>query len=923
MVLIIIFCLLSNNAVASLSKSSSNILDELRPHLIHHIQNQADNRYDVTSLKSPGEGYRGENSQQQLVLEFVPDGVTVRQAAGRPWDLGFRLAGIGYGENIRSLSPADIKAEGNRVEYRYGESNLSPALTEWYLNGPLGLEQGFTLHRPPAGNPSEAGLVLAMNISGTLKAQVASEGTEIHLKAPEGKTFLRFGNLYVFDATGKRLAARFVSTKNGFGIEVDDRFAVYPLSIDPLLFSEDKVTGSDSGADDLFGESVSISGDTAVVGASFENSQGAAYVFVRSGAGWGEQQKLVSTDIAAGDNFGTSVAISGDTIVVGASGDDNVGESSGAAYVFVRSVTTWSQQQKLTASDAQALDFFGSAVAISGETVVVGAWGEDTGGDGAGAAYAFVRSAGVWSEQQKLTASDPAVLDKFGIAVGISGESIVVGAEADDDNGSSSGSAYVFVRSGTTWSQQQKLLPSDGAAFDVFGRSVAISGETVVVGAPSDDDAGSGSGSAYAFVRSAGVWSEQQKLTASDAAILQTFGRSVSLDDQILVVGATGDNTNGTNSGAAYVFERSAGVWSEEAKLTPSDGADFDEFGFSVGISGLSLVVGSWMDDDLGSNSGSVYLYETAQGLDVVANLPGIGVVVFLNNNASMEVLDPSTATAIAVGDIDDSGQDDVIISFPAGTGPDSNGGTWISRNQALALEKLDDKTAELIVAGNFDGFGGDDLFLDFGVDGLSFYLNDTAVAPLTPESPITMKVGDVDNSGQDDVVLSFTAFGTVLFSNFATATVLDASPADVLEVGDIDGNGQDDIAASFAPGSGPGGTGGLFIARNQGPFASLTTLQPLQVTVGDFDGTGQDDFVFDFGGAPGLVIYLNDASGMVLGTVPLVAMTSGDVDNTGQDDLIVSVTGAGTAVFKNLTTVEIWDPTPALHLAVGNIDGN
>jgi hypothetical protein len=151
------------------------------------------------------------------------------------------------------------------------------------------------------------------------------------------------------------------------------------------------------------------------------------------------------------------------------------------------------------------------------------------------------------------------------------------------------------------------------------------------------------------------------------------------------------------------------------------------------------------------------------------------------------------------------------------------------------------------------------------------------------------MKVGDVDNSGQDDVVLSFTALGTVLFKNFTTVTVLDASPADVLEVGDIDGNGEDDIAASFATGTGPGGTGGLFIARNQGPFASLTTLQPLKTTVGDFDGTGQDDFVFDFGGAPGLVIYLNDASAMVLGPVSPVAMTSGDVDSSGKDDLVIS----------------------------------
>src|SRR6185503_19688910 len=195
------------------------------------------------------------------------------------------------------------------------------------------------------------------------------------------------------------------------------------------------------------------------------------------------------SDAAAGDLFGDSVAVSGDTAVVGAIGDDDGGTSSGSAYVFVRSAGVWSQQQKLTASDALAGDEFGYSVAVSGDTAVVGARSDSDAGTFSGSAYVFVRSAGVWSQQQKLTASDAAAGDFFGFSVAVSGDTAVVGAIFDDDAGSGSGSAYVFVRSAGVWSQQQKLTASDAAASDSFGASVAVSGDTAVVGASFDSDA--------------------------------------------------------------------------------------------------------------------------------------------------------------------------------------------------------------------------------------------------------------------------------------------------------------------------------------------------------------------------------------------------------------------------------------------------
>ena len=212
-----------------------------------------------------------------------------------------------------------------------------------------------------------------------------------------------------------------------------------------------------------------------------------------------QEAKIVASRGVAWAWFGWSVAMSGDTVVVGASGDDGGHPHKGSAYIFVRDGSTWSQQAKLTASDGESLADFGSSVAISGDTVVVGACYDDAPHPESGSAYVFVRRSSTWTERQKLTASDAAAGDKFGRSVAISGDTIVVGAEYADGAHLDSGSAYVFVRSGSAWSEQAKLTASDGAEDDRFGDSVAVSPGGVVVGAWGDDDAGSYSGSAYVF----------------------------------------------------------------------------------------------------------------------------------------------------------------------------------------------------------------------------------------------------------------------------------------------------------------------------------------------------------------------------------------------------------------------------------------
>jgi hypothetical protein len=249
----------------------------------------------------------------------------------------------------------------------------------------------------------------------------------------------------------------------------------------------------------------------------------------QAGWGWLEKQKLLASDADAGVQFGISVSISGDYAIVGVPNDNDKGTDSGSAYIFWWDGTSWVQQAKLLASDGDAIDFFGYSVSISGDYSIVGAGGDDDKGNWSGSAYIFLRDGTSWNQQQKLLASDGAAGDNFGISVSISGDHAIVGAYEDDDKGIDSGSAYIFKREGAAWVQQAKLLASDGAAGDDFGISVSISGDYAIVGAIGDDDKGSKSGSAYIFKREGAAWLQQQKLLASDGAADDWFGISVSI----------------------------------------------------------------------------------------------------------------------------------------------------------------------------------------------------------------------------------------------------------------------------------------------------------------------------------------------------------------------------------------------------------
>jgi hypothetical protein len=426
----------------------------------------------------------------------------------------------------------------------------------------------------------------------------------------------------------------------------------------PPFSQQQKLTATDGDSGDVFGFSVAVSSDgtTALIGAPGDEgpngpNAGSVYVFTESGGTWNQQQKLTTSDGDSRGLFGGSVAVSSDgtTALIGALQDeDPSGALAGSAYVFTESEGTWSQQQKLTATDGDREDLYGESVAVSsngitarrrrqaarptptnsvavssdGTTALIGALrDENPNGRLAGAAYVFTESGGTWSQQQKLAATDGDSEDLFGFSVAVSsdGTTALIGAPGDEDpNGPDAGSVYVFTESGGTWSQQQKLTATDGDREDLFGESVAVSsdGTTALIGASGDEDPnGDNTGSAYVFTESEGTWSQQQKLAATDGDIGGLFGGSVavSTDGTTALIGAQRDvDPNGPGAGSVYVFTESEGTWSQQQKLAATDGDRRDRFGRSVAGSsdGTTALIGAFADEDPnGRAAGSAYVF--------------------------------------------------------------------------------------------------------------------------------------------------------------------------------------------------------------------------------------------------------------------------------------------------------------------------
>lgn len=356
--------------------------------------------------------------------------------------------------------------------------------------------------------------------------------------------------------------------------------------------SAQKVIGSDSAQGDFFGWAVGIDGGTAVVGAygatiDGQEEQGAAYVFTESGGLWTQQAKLVADDGRTFDIFGSAVAISGSVIAIGAYQSDR---SHGAVYVFTGAGAHWTQKAKLTADNGANNDCLGWSVATSQGTVIAGSPFAVVDGLQVGAAYVFTPQGDTWLQTQELSASDRAKGDMFGNAISIDGTTAVIANDSASIGGNAGqGAAYVFDGSGGTWSQQAKLVADDGVAFDNFGRSVAVAGPTILVGAPYaaiGDNAFEGAVYAY---KGPPQWQQFQKLTASDGVADGYFGWSLGMSGSKAMVGAT--SYNDTDQGEAYVFSLSDGAWTQTESLTSGDDT-LDFFGVTVAISGDNVFVG-------------------------------------------------------------------------------------------------------------------------------------------------------------------------------------------------------------------------------------------------------------------------------------------------------------------------------------------
>lgn len=417
---------------------------------------------------------------------------------------------------------------------------------------------------------------------------------------------------------------------------------------------------------DRFGRSVAIDGDTAVIGVPNDSvggliTNGSIYVFKLVGASWQLQAKLIAADASNGDHFGEAVAISGGTIVAGAP-TDRVGSNfeQGSAYIFVRSGDTWTQQAKLTANDGAGHDTFGAAVAISGDTVLVGAPWDDVSFENQGSVHVFVRTGNDWATQAKLTTQDGNFTQKFGYALAWDGSTAIVGAPGDSSNGSSSGSAYVMVRVANTWSQQAKLSSGSPPYSLMLGTSVAISGDRAIVGAPGDLGNFAGYGSAYVFSRSGVTWTREARLQPSDQGPQKQFGSAVAIDGTTVVAGAWYDNVNGNvEQGSAYVFEHNGSEFAERAKLFADDGTAYENFGNAVAVSGNNVLVAAYFDT-LGNRDyqGSVFAYQQA-GL----NWPLVGR---LTNGLGQTYA--SAGTSVALSD------NTAVLGVPGGSLGDTAG---------------------------------------------------------------------------------------------------------------------------------------------------------------------------------------------------------------------------------------------------------
>jgi uncharacterized protein (DUF2345 family) len=517
-----------------------------------------------------------------MSARFTKNGFEARNGA-RVW--GMSLLGYGHGQDLILTRPKDPRAEANRVEYQ------RDGIAEWYINGPFGIEQGFTVGKVfdhSQGQP----LTIVLSVRGEVDLSIDKNRTGMAIRGADGVDLFRYRGLEAQDAQGKKLKTWLDAGDGKVFVRVSDAGARFPITVDPIVQLA-QLTASDGVGLDEFGYSVAASGGTVVVGApshtvGSNRGQGAVYVFVKPNGGWGNMTQvaeLTASDGVSGDGLGLSVAIAGATIVAGAPGSSS---SEGASYLFVEPVGGWqnmTESAKLTASDHPIDGQLGHSVSMTYNTVVA---------TGNGSVYMFVEPEGGWqnmNESAQLKASDGAALS----AVAIGGETVVAGAPAE---GQGRGEVYVFTKRTTGWlslKQTARLTASDGKKNDALGSSVAISSNTVVAGAPGKNRR---QGAAYIFVSPSGGWvdmTETAQLSDSGGSRDASFAYSVDISSngKSIFSGAP-SQISASGEGLVYLFLQAADGWHTTSVPNMTFGVQNGaHFGFSLGSSSGSLVVGA------------------------------------------------------------------------------------------------------------------------------------------------------------------------------------------------------------------------------------------------------------------------------------------------------------------------------------------
>lgn len=525
-----------------------------------------------------------------------------------------------------------------------------------------------------------------------------------------------------------------------------------------------QTTQASTGFTPEFGVSVALHGTTAMVGAQQQKvgdneDQGAVFVYQESGGVWTMTQEIVASDGLAGDTFGNAVVFEGDTALIGAYAamiGDNF--SQGAAYVFTLQDGVWTQTQKLVAPDGQMFENFGYSLGLSGTTALIGADAAQVGANSfQGAVYVFDGSSGTWTNTQKLSASDGGIGDIFGYSIAFDGTTAVIGAYA---NNQYQGAAYVFGNTGGTWTQSQKLVAADGASNTYFGYATALSGSTLLVGAWGSNPGGNDTqGAAYIFTESGGTWTQTQELVGDDGAPFDKFGHAVALQGTTALIGADGSAgpagpDAGTANGAVYAFDGSTGTWTQTQKFYANDSQRGAQFGFPVTLDGTTALVGSWlwMTPDL-VLQGSAYFFEfgstppptyTIGGN--VSGLAGSGLVLQQTGGDDLPIAADGPfafATPLVEGSLY-SVTVSVQPSDPAQTCAVANGNGTVTGADVTDIEVTCSTTPTYTIGGTVSGLAGSGLVLQQdGGDNLAITANGnfTFATPLFDGRPYAVSV--------------------------------------------------------------------------------------------------------------------------------------------------------------------------------------